>query len=236
MSLIVTGTDSGVGKTLVSALLLHRYGDASPGYWKPIATGAATDRDSETVRRLAPAGTFVGEEAYLYDSSVSPHVAARWAQEEIEPDRILATFRHLRWQRRPRPWVVEGTGGLLVPLRDDSTLQVDLFVALNLPAVLVASSAVGTLNHTFLSLEAMNARGLEVAGVVMTGRPHEEHRQAIESFSGAPVLAEVPPLESLDREGLAWAARAIDPDGLLERCFFEPLDALPSVLDGGLVS
>lgn len=227
MSLIVTATGTEVGKTIVSALLLHRYQGAGAGYWKPVATGASTDRDLTTVRALAPEGTALAEELYLYEPPVSPHLAARWQGETIEPDEILARFAQLRAEAPHRPWIVEGIGGLLVPLRDDSTLLADLFVALELPCLLVASSEVGTLNHTLLTLEAMRHRGLECAGVVLNGPPNPDNRDDLERFGDVEVLGEIPPLDPLDRGSLARLAPSLDLEGQLERWLFGGLHRFP---------
>lgn len=223
MSLVVTATDTEIGKTVVSALILHRYAGSGAAYWKPIATGAETDRDTDTVARLGPEGATLAEEAYLFDPPVSPHLASRWAGEPIDPDLILGRFDRLRLEHRFRPWVVEGIGGLLVPIRDDSTLLADLLVALGLPCLLVASSQLGTINHTLLSLEAMRARGLEVAGVALNGPPNRDNREAIELFGDVPVIAEVEPFEPLNRESLTRAAELFDREGRLEPLFFGPL-------------
>ncbi|MCH9650335.1 MAG: dethiobiotin synthase [Deltaproteobacteria bacterium] len=227
MSLVVTATDTEVGKTVVSALLLHRYAGANALYWKPIATGFDSDWDTGTVRNLGPEGALCLEEAYLFRPPVSPHLAARWAEQEIDPNRILARHSELRARHRGRPWIIEGIGGLLVPLRDDSTLLVDLLVALGLPCVLVASSQLGTINHTLLSLEAMRARGLEVAGVVLNGPRNEDNREAIERFGEVSIIAEVEPMEPLERATLAEQCVRFDPSGILERYLFPTLQWAP---------
>jgi dethiobiotin synthetase len=243
VSLAIVGTGTGVGKTVVSAVLLARWGrEVSLAYWKPVATGSRDERDSATVAALigpagcgtapevrgaaragcgaaaaAPtpshAGCEILPEAYLFPEPLSPHLAARLAGETIDPDRLLADFR--RHRAAPRALVVEGAGGLLVPLTDDGYLLADLFRDLDLPCLLVAASGLGTINHTLLTLEAMRARGLAIAGVVLDGPPNPENRRAIERLGQVEVIAEVPPLEPLDAASVARAAQAFDPGGHL---------------------
>lgn len=219
MSLFVAGTGTEVGKTVASAVLLARYGGERPlGYWKPVATGAADpeERDVEAVRRLAGHRCRVAPELYLFGPPLSPHLAARLDGGRIDPARLAAELRRLG--RDPeRAWVVEGAGGLHVPLTDEGYLLSDLLREAEIPSLLVARSGLGTINHTLLSLEALRARGIEVAGVVLDGPRNPENRRAIEGFGGVAVVGEIEPIESLDREGVEAAASRFDPEGLLAR-------------------
>jgi malonyl-CoA O-methyltransferase len=216
--LAVVGTDTGVGKTVVSAIVAAAWATREPvAYWKPLATGGYPDdpdRDTAVVARLLGPEVRVFPETYLFPDPLSPHLAARLVGATIEPARLLADLA--RYRIGGRALVVEGAGGLLVPLTDEGYLLADLLVAARLPCLLVARSTLGTINHTLLSLEALRARGLDVAGVVLDGPPNRENRRAIERLGRVPILAEVPPL-SLDRAGIAAAARAFDPEGRLWR-------------------
>jgi dethiobiotin synthetase len=190
----VTGTDTGVGKTVVSALLCAAL-DAM--YWKPIQTGSQEGTDRNTVLRLAkllPYQTI--PEAYSFRSPVSPHLAA-------ERSRVLINLRRIRLPRTesaPR-LVVEGAGGVLVPV-NETQLMTDLIKELDLPVVLVARSSLGTINHTLLSLAALRARALEIAGVVMVGDPNRDNRKAIENYGRVKVVGTVPRLTRIDRGAL----------------------------------
>jgi malonyl-CoA O-methyltransferase len=221
-ALAVVGTDTGVGKTVVSAILAISW--AARGiaegvaYWKPVATGGFPgdpDRDAATVARLVGPEVEVLPEVYLFPDPLSPHLAARLAGAAIDPARVLADLERHR-SVPGRALVVEGVGGLLVPFTDDGYLLADLLVAARLPCLLVARSTLGTINHTLLSLEALRARDLAIAGVVLGGPPNRENRRAIERLGRVPILAEVPPL-TLDRAGIAAAARDFDPEGRLWR-------------------
>jgi dethiobiotin synthase len=215
VSLFVAGTDTGVGKTVVSALLLARYGAAGgPVYWKPIATGARDERDRDTVAELVPGATTAAE-AYLFADPVSPHLAARRDGTPIELERIVSRWRELRRTFPERAFVVEGAGGLLVPLDESGTLVVDLVRALALPVLLVARSTLGTINHTLLSLEALRARAIDVAGVVLVGPPQAENREAIAARGRVHVIGEVPPLAAPSAGAVAAVAAELDPAGEL---------------------
>jgi dethiobiotin synthase len=188
--LFVTGTDTGVGKTVLSAALMLRYPEAS--YWKPIQTGP--DDDTAEVRRLS-GGRVIDEGVRLLDP-VSPHLAARLAGMTIElPSR----------DSDGAICIVEGAGGVLVPVNDSQTM-VDLMVRLGLPVIVAARSTLGTINHTLLTLEALRARALRVAGVVMIGDLNADSRGAIEHYGNVAVIAEMPRFDPLTRENLrTWA-------------------------------
>jgi malonyl-CoA O-methyltransferase len=198
----VTGTDTGVGKTVVSAWLMRAL-DAD--YWKPVQAGLDGETDTEAVQRLTgfPEERF-HRPAYRLKAALSPHEAAAREGTAIALDafRLPVTGRTL---------VVEGAGGLLVPL-NDRAFMTDLMARLGLPALLVAGSGLGTINHTLLSLEALRARGLAVAGVVMNGPANPANRRAIETFGAVAVIAELPLLEPLDGASLAAAAERIAPE------------------------
>lgn len=215
MSLFIAGTDTGVGKTAVSALLLARYGrELELGYWKPVATGVATEHDRTTIEELVP-GALTAAESYLFPPPVSPHLAARLDGERIEIARVLARWTELSSTFAGTGFLVEGAGGLLVPLDDAGTLMIDLIARLALPVLLVARSTLGTINHSLLSIEALRRRDLALAGVVMVGPPDEENRRAVEQFGEVEVVGEMPQLESVDAGSIAAAAAEFDFGGAL---------------------
>ncbi len=221
MSLVVTGTGTEVGKTIVSALILARHAKRHRiAYWKPIATGASEGSDSREIRRVARKTVEILPELYAFDPPVSPHLAARLARRRIEPDQILDTFVQHALADERRNLLIEGVGGLLVPLTDRGYLLANLFEELHLPILVVASSRLGTINHTLMTLEAARSRKLEVAGVVLSGPRNDENRSAIERFGDVEVIAEVPVLRSITSRGIARAATSFDRKGRLKR-FFE---------------
>ena len=199
----VTGTDTGVGKTVAAAALMHRYRGLMPlRYWKPIQTGIEIDDDTATVRWL---GACLDEEilgkGVRLPKPVSPHLAAHWAGQRID----LVELRGLVGNDDGTTWIVEGAGGVLVPVNETQTMA-DWIAYLALPVLVVARSGLGTINHTLLTLEALQARSLRVAGVMMIGESNADNRAAIERYGRVPVLAEMPFLRPLDPGLLAaWS-------------------------------
>jgi len=196
MRLVIAGTDTDVGKTVVSALVVQGLGAR---YWKPVQSGLAEGSDSQRVRELLglPAERILPE-AYRLQAPVSPHWAAEQDGVAIDPDALALPDVD-------GPLVVECAGGLLVPLRRDSgpgALQIDQIARWALPVVLVARSGLGTLNHTLLSLEALSHRRIPVLGLVLNGPSHPDNPRTLAEFGGVPLLAELPPIEPLNRAGL----------------------------------
>ena len=205
--LFVTATDTGVGKTVVAAALVavgRRRGPVR--YWKPVQTGIEQDDDTAEVARLADcAPDEIVAAGVRLPRPVSPHLAARHAGVSITVDAVLDIGRSAPRVRTTESfWIVEGAGGVLVPLNDREKI-VDLMARLALPAVVVARTSVGTINHTLLTVEALRRRGLEVAFVVLSGPPDEDARRAIEEY-GSVRVEELPPIVPLEPAALsAWA-------------------------------
>jgi len=190
----VTGTDTGIGKTVLSALLCAAF-DAI--YWKPIQTGTLEGADRETVMRLAGLGPDRAlPEVYSFAPPVSPHLAASQAGARIDLERICLPAGLER-----ESLVVEGAGGVLVPV-NESQLMLDLIVQLKLPAILAARSSLGTINHTLLSLAALRSVNVPVCGVVMIGEPNKDNRWAIRHYGRVKVIGEIPPLAQIGRGAL----------------------------------
>ncbi len=229
--IFVTGTDTNVGKTVVSAALMVRYRAEAPlRYWKPIQTGIRdsgfgirNSDDTAEVARLSRARDekIVNAGVRLPDP-VSPHLAAQRAGTRITVKKIVETLNGIE-SRTPNPesrhrWIIEGAGGVLVPINERETMA-DLMRALDLPVLIAARSTLGTINHTLLTIEALRRRMLRVAGVVMVGEPNDENRLAIEKYGAAEVIAAMPHFNPLTPETLArWVDAAFDRNGLLFGC------------------
>ena len=183
----VTGTDTGVGKTVTAAVLASSRGW---GYWKPIQTGS--ESDTAEVARLT--GCRVWDRGERLPDPVSPHLAARRVGKEIDVDAIVAQAPF------SGQWVVEGAGGVLVPI-NDAVKMIDLMVMLNLPVIVAARTTLGTINHTLMTLQTLRAQGLDVEKVVMVGEPNPDNKDAIE-FYGDVVVEELPWMEPLTPEGV----------------------------------
>ncbi len=193
--LFVTGTDTGVGKTVLSALLTAAL-DAD--YWKPVQTGAGSEpTDRDQVARYAGIGPDrTLPEAYVFDPPVSPHLAARLAGETIELAKLAPPFHRGR-----RRLVIEGAGGVLVPI-NDRALVADVIALSGAKAVVAARTTLGTINHTLLTIEALRIRQVPLVGVVLIGDEDRENRNAIEAYGHTPVVGWIPKLERVNRERL----------------------------------
>lgn len=183
----ITGTDTGVGKTFVSALLTRFLGAL---YWKPIQTGE--DRDQSWVQEH----TRLGAEHFhpttiTLTHPLSPHLAAQKEGVEIDPAHILAARPYSK-----KPLIVEGAGGVCVPIAPDF-MMLDLMKELDLPVIVVARTTLGTINHTLLTLEALRRHGCIIAGVILNGPQQEDPvNETLIQYGGVKILAEVPPLST----------------------------------------
>ncbi len=198
--IFVTGTDTGIGKTIVSAALMNAYSKkGNVCYWKPIQTGIEEDNDTETVKTLANCSAEeIHDKGFRLEKPLSPHLSARLANVEIT---IEETIKFIENKTEDKFWIVEGAGGILVPLNENE-LMVDLIKALNLPVFIVARSGLGTINHTLLTIETLRNHNLEILGIIMNGEPNLENKKAIEHYGKVTVLAEMPKFEKLDSDTL----------------------------------
>jgi len=191
---IVTGTDTGVGKTVFAAALA---GHLRARYWKPVQSGLDDASDSEIAAWLSGGRATILPEAYRLSNPLSPHESARLDGVTIDPARLALP-------EGEGPLVVEGAGGALVPLSNE-LLAADLFAQWGLPAILVARTSLGTINHSLLTLEALKARGVTVAGVAFSGEANAASEEAIVRFGKVPHLGRLPRLDTLDAASLAQA-------------------------------
>ncbi|HSV51763.1 MAG TPA: dethiobiotin synthase [Burkholderiaceae bacterium] len=213
-SYFVTGTDTGVGKTLVSAALLHALARRYPRVagMKPVAAGVVRHGDgwaSEDVLALRAASNCAVppelDNPVLLSDPLSPHIAAERAGMHITIDHLAACWRELA--RRVDAVVVEGAGGFHVPLSDRAT-GADLAQALGLPVVLVVGLRLGCLNHALLTAEAIRARGLTLAGWVAnridpTMQAQEDNIAFLQRQLGAPLLADIAHQDAPDPSRIA---------------------------------
>ncbi|MBD9375039.1 ATP-dependent dethiobiotin synthetase BioD [Rhizobium sp. ARZ01] len=184
---VITGTDTGIGKTVFSAALTDALG---AHYWKPVQSGLEEEMDSETVQRLGeiPAERILPE-AYRLRTPASPHLAARVDNVQIEAEALTPP-------QIGAPLVIEGAGGLLVPLTE-RVVFADVFARWQIPVILCARTGLGTINHTLLSLEALRTRSIPVFGVAFIGEPHEDTQAIISELGGVRSLGRLPKLTSV---------------------------------------
>lgn len=197
---VVTGTDTDVGKTVFAAALT---GALDAHYWKPVQAGLEEGGDRVQIARLAGlAEDRVLPEAYRLATPCSPHRAAEIDGVTIDPDGLALPPQ--------RPLVVEGAGGALVPLGGD-LLYADLFAHWGLPTIVVARTALGTINHSLLTIEALRARGVPVHGIAFVGEAIEDSEATICRMGAVERLGRLPMLDSLEPDTLADAfARNFD--------------------------
>ena len=187
----VTGTDTNVGKTVLSALLVAALNAV---YWKPVQTGAIESTDREAVRRWTGAEEErLPPERFRFDPPVSPHLAAREAG-------ITITLDAFEFPAAPanRKWIVEGAGGVMAPLNDHELMR-DLILRIGFPAVVAARTSLGTINHTLLTLSALREARIPIHGVALIGDENMENRRAIEHYGDIEVIGAVPRLTKINR-------------------------------------
>ncbi|MEO6092944.1 MAG: dethiobiotin synthase [Novosphingobium sp.] len=193
--IIVTGTDTGIGKTVFAAALVGALGGY---YWKPVQAGLESGDDSGEVARLSGLlAERILTEAYRLATPCSPHRAAEIDGIAIDPARLISP-------EVDGPLVVEGAGGVLVPLTRVLTYA-DVFARWNYPVVLVARTALGTINHSLLSIEALRARGVPILGVAFVGDENADSEATIAEMGRVKRLGRLPLLPLLDRAALAEA-------------------------------
>lgn len=190
---VVTGTDTGIGKTVFTAALAGALGTP---YWKPIQSGLEEETDSEVVARLA--GVPVLPEAYRLVTPASPHLAAEIDGVAIDPDALTPPAGDL---------IVEGAGGVLVPVTR-TLLYADLFARWRIPVIVCARTGLGTINHSLLTIEALRARGVPIHGIAFVGDAVEDSEAIVAKIGGVRRLGRLPRLDPLTGETLAAAFAA----------------------------
>jgi len=194
--IVVAGTDTGIGKTVFAAGLADLLGAS---YWKPIQSGLDGETDSQAVARLGGlSDDRILPERYRLKTPVSPHQAAA-----IDGVRIDAAALDVP-ATGGRPLVIEGAGGLMVPL-DRATLYIDIFARWRLPVVLCARTALGTINHSLLSIEGLRHRNIALLGIAFIGEANLESERAICEIGDVRRLGRLSRLAPLTRDTLREA-------------------------------
>jgi len=195
--IVVTGTDTNIGKTVFAAGLADFLG---ADYWKPVQAGLEDETDTQTVARLGRlSGERILPQRYRLVTPASPHLAARL-------DGVMIDVDALTPPDTARPLLIEGAGGLMVPL-DRHTLYIDVFKRWQIPVVLCARTALGTINHSLLSIAALKARGIPLLGIAFIGEPNAESENIICEIGAVRRLGTLPWLAPLTRETLRAAFR-----------------------------
>ena len=200
--IIICGTDTDVGKTIVSSFFVQGLQGI---YWKPIQSGTEEGSDTNTVCKILNLDTnrYLSE-VYKFKAPVSPHWAAERESARIEPNNLYLPDLD-------KTIIIETAGGLMVPL-NRNWLQIDQLKVWGAPVILVARTGLGTLNHTLLSLEALKSRHIKVLGIVLNGPPHEDNPKTLEQFGNIKILAKLPIFDEVNSNTLAqeWNNQQLD--------------------------
>ncbi len=186
----VSGTDTEIGKTLACGILASGW---NAHYWKPVQSGSSSPTDSETMAQWINPASILPEQ-FVLTEPLSPNQSA-------ERDGVEITLEDFKLPDVEGPLVVEGAGGLMVPLNGKS-LMIDLASQLALPVVLVCRTSLGTINHTLLSIEMLKQRSIPLAGLIFSGKPHPENQRDISHFGKAPVIGVLPWIDDYGLEQL----------------------------------
>ena len=187
-SVIIVGTDTNVGKTILSSVLMSAHDDLH--YWKPIQSGLEAETDSETVQRILQCqAERIYPEAYKLKQPLSPHLSA--ALEGIQID-----LRHLG-KPQINNLLIETAGGILTPI-NETTLQIDLMKMWSLPVIIAARSSLGTINHSLLTIGALRNRDIHILGVVMIGEINHHNEEAITQYGNVQIIGRIPPITRFD--------------------------------------
>lgn len=189
--IFITGTDTGVGKTLVSLGLCLKY---KWNYWKPVQTGPNTDTDF--------ASQFLSHEkifksTYSLKKPLSPNQSAEYDQVEID-------LKQIQVPQSTVPVVVEGIGGILVPFNSKKNV-LDLIKQLSFPVIIVGRSGLGTLNHTLMTVDILKKYNIPILGIILSGFKNYFNKRDIENITSVPVLFELDHLENIDKHNLESA-------------------------------
>lgn len=218
---LISGIGTDVGKTVASAVLATAWG---ADYWKPVQTGAGPESDRPTVARLTAGRVHTYPEVFALPRPVSPDAAAASEGVRISIDKLISAFPSHR-----RPLLIEGAGGLLVPLNESERI-VDMAAMFDATVVIVSRHYLGSINHTLLSVEAVRSRGIRLAGIIFVGDEHPEAEESIRRFATVTVLGRIPWMNDLSPMAIDEAARKIVS---LERVLAEELEAIDVLRSGG---
>jgi len=197
--IFIAGIGTGVGKSVVAAVVAQAL---RADYWKPIQCGNLENSDSDLVRSLLSNDESVMHpETYRFKEPISPHAASKHEGIELKLEKIIPPVTS-------NTLVIEGVGGLLVPLNEKNT-AIDLLGQLECEILLVSKNYLGSINHTLLSIEALKARELPLRGIIFNAAPNPESEEIIVKVGGVPVVARIPEAERVTREWVTERARSV---------------------------
>ena len=196
----VTGIGTNVGKTIVSAILSE---SLKATYWKPVQAGDIDNSDSIKVNRLTSKDVIVLDEKYRLNTPASPHLAA-------EIDGITIQLSDFSLPTVDGNLIVEGAGGLMVPMNSQGDLYIDLIQKFNLPVILVSMHYLGSINHTLLSIEALKSRNIQIEGIVYVGDENLATEKIILQKTNIRMIARIPLTEIISSDFIKDQASKIN--------------------------
>jgi len=199
--IFITGIDTNVGKTIVSAIVAEALG---ADYWKPVQAGALADTDSMLVKKLVSnPRTKIHKENFLLTKAMSPHAAAALDHKRI-------TLSSLKPPATQNTLIIEGAGGIMVPLSTNQ-LVIDHVKKLKCSVLLVSKNYLGSINHSLLTLEALKKRRIKVFGIVFIGKPNAASQKIIAQYGKAAVLGFVKPEKTINKKTIKKYAKLFKP-------------------------
>ncbi len=200
----VSGISTEIGKTIISAILCEAL---KADYWKPVQSGDLDNSDSDKIRQYTlNKKTRIHPETYRLNTPASPHYAAK-------VDGVKIKLNQFKLPKTKKPLIVEGAGGLLVPL-NKKDLIIDIPKRLDLPVILVSHNYLGSINHTLLSIEALERRNIKITGIIFNGKPNPATEKIIIQKSGLPVLGKIPMLKKITPKQIRKASCYLSKDFL----------------------
>ena len=193
----ITGIGTGIGKTIVSSIVTEKL---QADYWKPIQSGDLDQSDSMKVESLiSNSKTVIHQEAFRLTQPLSPHLSATLDNIDLSMDKLFTPSTD-------NTLIIEGAGGLMVPL-NDRELLIDYIIALKVEVILVSQNYLGSINHTLLSLELLKARNVTVKGIIYNGVSNIETQRYINQYSSVEILGNIPVLDVITKETIQQAGR-----------------------------
>lgn len=185
---IITGIGTEVGKTVVSAIVSEAL---KASYWKPVQAGDLDNSDSRKIDRWTE-NVDVLPEAFRLSEPMSPHAAAEIDGITIELDQLVLPSVEGNM-------IVEGAGGLMVPVNSYGLLYADVFTYWDLPAIVVSRHYLGSINHTLLTIETLKRREVSIKGIIFVGDENPTTESIIKEVAGVPIIARIPIAQKVDK-------------------------------------
>lgn len=189
-SYFVTGIGTNVGKTVCCAILCELL---EADYWKPLQSGSETD--ASQIRNLVSENITVFKERYALTQPLSPHAAAAI-------DKVEIALEDFKLPESNKSLIIEGAGGLLVPINRKGNTIADIIKQLNLEVILISRHYLGSINHTLLTIEALKNRNIPIKGIIFNGQELPQTEEIIEKISGVKTLFTIPDFETIDKESI----------------------------------